>query len=33
MIRKFFHTINDFLIAWSEHRHQQLKNRNYHSYY
>ena len=33
MIRKFFTVVNDFLIAWSEHRHQQLKNRNYHSYY
>jgi hypothetical protein len=33
MIHKFFTAINDFLIAWGEHRHQQLKNRNFNAYY
>lgn len=33
MIRKFFSAVNDFLVAWGEHRHQQLKNRKHHYYY
>ena len=33
MIKKIFTTINDFLVAWSEYRYQQYKNRNFNSYY
>jgi len=33
MIHKFFNAINDFLIAWGEHRQEQLKNRKHHYYY